>query len=57
MSSSFVNEMVCIYTSSVINHNVVLMNGCTIGALSFVINSVKENFTVFGNPARVLKEN
>lgn len=52
-----VKEMVCIYTSAVINHNVILMNGCTIGALSFVINTVKENFTVFGNPARVLKEN
>lgn len=52
-----VKEMVCIYTSAVINHKVILMNGCTIGALSFVINTVKEKFTVFGNPARVLKEN
>lgn len=47
-----VGKDVCIHTSSVINHDVSLGEGSTVGALSFVIRNVKPGQTVFGNPAK-----
>lgn len=43
---------VCVHTSSVINHNVRIGEGATVGALSFVIRNVKPGTTVQGNPAK-----
>ena len=45
-------DEVTVHTSSVINHRVVVEKGATVGASSFVIRRVKENSTVFGNPAK-----
>lgn len=50
-----IEEEVTIHTSAVINHNVIVGKGATVGALSFVIRKVKENTTVYGNPAITLK--
>lgn len=44
-----------IHTGAMINHNVEIGNGAHVGASTFVINSVPEGATVFGNPARRLK--
>ncbi|MCD4679982.1 MAG: sialic acid O-acetyltransferase, partial [Bacteroidales bacterium] len=46
---------VTIHTSSVINHNVKIGKGATVGALSFVIRNVKNMATVHGNPSVNLK--
>ena len=46
------DDDVCIHTSSVINHNVRIGEGATVGALSFVIRNVKPGTTVQGNPAK-----
>ncbi len=43
-----------IYTSSVLNHGVVVEDGAHVGACSFVIRRVKAGTTVMGNPARKL---
>ena len=43
-----------IYTSSVLNHGVVVEDGAHVGACSFVIRRVKVGTTVMGNPARKL---
>lgn len=43
-----------IYTSSVLNHGVVVEDGAHVGACSFVIRRVNEGTTVMGNPARKL---
>ena len=51
-----VEDEVCVHTSSVINHNVRLCKGSTVGALSFVIKNVKPGVTVFGSPAIRIKE-
>lgn len=50
-----VKDEVTIHTAAVLNHKVIVSNGATIGACSFVIRKVKENTTVFGIPARVLE--
>ena len=50
-----IGEGCMIHTGAMINHNVEIGNGAHVGACSFVINSVPENATVFGNPARRLK--
>lgn len=50
-------NMVVIHTAAVISHNVIVNNNAIIGACSFVINEVKERNSVFGVPARVLKDN
>jgi sugar O-acyltransferase (sialic acid O-acetyltransferase NeuD family) len=50
----FIKSSVKIHTSSVINHNVTIEDNACVGALSFVIRNVKENTTVFGNPAKIL---
>ena len=49
-----VKDGATIHTSSVINHNVVVGEGATVGALSFVIRKVKPYTTVWGNPAKLL---
>ena len=43
-----------IYTSSVLNHGVVVEDKAHVGACSFVIRRVKAGTTVMGNPARKL---
>lgn len=43
-----------IYTSSVLNHGVVVEDRAHVGACSFVIRRVKAGTTVMGNPARKL---
>ena len=43
-----------IYTSSVLNHGVVVEDGAHVGACSFVIRRVKAGTTVMGNPAKKL---
>lgn len=47
-------DEVTIHTSAIVNHNVVVEKGAHVGAGSFVIRKVKENTTVYGNPARKL---
>ena len=49
-----IKDSVTIHTSSVINHNVLIEKSATVGAMSFVIRNVRENSTVFGNPAKIL---
>lgn len=48
-------EEVTVHTAAVINHGVVVGKNAQVGALSFVIRNVKENTTVYGNPAIKLK--
>jgi sugar O-acyltransferase (sialic acid O-acetyltransferase NeuD family) len=50
-----IGEGCMIHTNAVLNHNVEVGDGAHVGACSFVINSVPEGATVFGNPARRLK--
>jgi len=45
-------EGVTVHTSSVINHKVVIERNASVGACSFVIRRVKENTSVYGNPAK-----
>ena len=47
-------DEVTIHTSAVISHKVVVGNGAVVGGTSFVIRKVRENTTVFGNPAKRL---
>lgn len=49
-----IEDEVSIYTSAVISHNVRVGTGAHVGALSFVIKSVKAGTTVMGNPAKRL---
>lgn len=49
-----VENEVDIYTSAVINHNVVIENNAHVGACSFVIRKVKAGTTVLGNPAKCI---
>ena len=48
-------DEVTINTSAVINQKVLVKKGACVGALSFVIRKVKENSTVYGNPATRLE--
>lgn len=50
-----IGNCVTIHTGAVINHKVKLYDNCTVAALSFVIRSVKQGTTVWGNPAKRLK--
>jgi len=50
-----IKDSVTVHTASVINHNVTIEKGASVGAMSFVIRNVKENTTVYGNPAVRLK--
>ena len=45
-------EEVTVHTSSVINHKVIVGRNANVGACSFVIRKVKENTSVYGNPAK-----
>ena len=47
-----VGDEVSIHTAAVLNHKVTVGNRSCVGANSFVIRSVKEGITVFGNPAK-----
>ena len=50
-----IQRQVTLHTAAIINHNVIVGMNSIIGAGSFVIRKVKENTTVFGNPAVRLK--
>lgn len=50
-----IEDEVTIHTSAVINQRVLVQKGAHVGAGSFVIRTVKENSTVYGNPAIRLK--
>jgi sugar O-acyltransferase (sialic acid O-acetyltransferase NeuD family) len=50
-----VENEVTIHTSAVINKRIRVKKRATVGALSFVVRNVKEQSTVYGNPAMVLK--
>jgi UDP-3-O-[3-hydroxymyristoyl] glucosamine N-acyltransferase len=47
-----VGEGATIHTGAVLNHKVKIGDSACVGANSFVIRSVKEGITVFGNPAK-----
>lgn len=49
-----VQDNVTLYPGSVICGDIILHNGCTVGANSFVNKDVAEGCTVAGNPAREL---
>ena len=49
-----IGSEVCVHTGAIINQKVTIEKGARVGALSFVIRDVKENTTVFGNPAKRL---
>ena len=53
VGGTIVGNEVDIYTSSVLNHGVVVEDGAHVGACSFVIRKVKAGTTVIGNPARI----
>lgn len=50
-----IEDEVNVHTSAVISHNVTLGAGAHVGALSFVIRSVKPGTTVMGNPAKKIE--
>ena len=52
---AILEEEVCLNTRATILPNVIVHKGATVGAASLVIKNVKENATVFGVPATVLK--
>lgn len=49
-----VGKNVTVHTASVLNHKVKVGDNAIIGAMSFVILKVRENTSVFGNPAKVI---
>lgn len=52
---AIIEDEVTIHTAAVINQQVIVGKGSCVGAGSFAIRRVKENSTVFGNPATILK--
>ncbi|HAF30210.1 MAG TPA: sialic acid O-acetyltransferase [Bacteroidales bacterium] len=50
-----IEDEVTIHTAAIINQKVLVKKGAHVGAGSFVIRKVKENSTVYGNPAIRLK--
>lgn len=50
-----VEDTATIHTGAVISHKVVVGEGSTVAATSFVIKKVKNNTTVWGNPAKLLQ--
>lgn len=52
VGGSKLEELVTVHTSTVINQNVVVEKGSTVGANSFVIRKVRANTSVFGSPAK-----
>lgn len=54
VGGTVVGNEVDIYTSSVLNHGVVVEDNAHVGACSFVIRRVKAGTTVMGNPAKRL---
>jgi sugar O-acyltransferase (sialic acid O-acetyltransferase NeuD family) len=55
VGGSVIMEEVTVHTSAIINKDIMVEKGAVVGAGSFVIRKVKENTTVFGNPAVRLK--
>lgn len=50
-----VGESCTIHSSAVINHKVKVQNNSTVAACSFVVRTVKEGTTVYGNPAKKIE--
>ena len=55
VGGAVIKDEVTIHTSAIINQNIVVERGAVVGAGSFVIRKVKEDTTVFGNPAIKMK--
>jgi sugar O-acyltransferase (sialic acid O-acetyltransferase NeuD family) len=51
-----VDSLTTVHTGAVLNHNVVVGEGATVAANSFVIKEVKPGTTVWGNPAKFLSK-
>lgn len=49
-----IDNQTMIHTGAVLNHNIRVEDRAKVGACSFVIRNVKEDTTVFGNPAKKL---
>jgi sugar O-acyltransferase (sialic acid O-acetyltransferase NeuD family) len=49
-----IENIATIHTGAVISHNVIVGEGATVAATSFVIKKVKPGTTVWGNPAKLL---
>lgn len=54
VGGTVIGNEIDIYTSSVLNHGVVVEDSAHVGACSFVIRRVKKGTTVMGNPAKKL---
>lgn len=54
VGGTIIGNEIDIYTSSVLNHGVVVEDNAHVGACSFVIRKVKAGTTVMGNPAKRL---
>ena len=55
VGGTVISKGATVHTGAVINHKVIVGENATVGALSFVIRSVKSGTTVCGNPARKLE--
>lgn len=51
-----IEDTATIHTTAVVSHKVVVGEGAIVAACSFVIKKVKPNTTVYGNPAKLLKD-
>lgn len=51
-----VEDTATIHTTAVVSHKVIVGEGATVAACSFVIKKVKPYTTVYGNPAKLLKD-
>lgn len=54
VGGTVLKDMSTIHTGAVISHNVVVGEGATVAATSFVIRKVKPETTVWGSPAKLL---
>lgn len=52
---SKVGKNVTLHSNSIVNQKIVIEDGATVAALSFVIRNVKAGTTVIGNPAKLLE--
>lgn len=51
----FINEMVTVNAGAIIHPSIVIGSHSVVGAGAVVLRNVKDNVTVFGNPAKILK--
>jgi sugar O-acyltransferase (sialic acid O-acetyltransferase NeuD family) len=50
-----IKDEVIVYTSAILNHDVIVEEKAKVAAGSFVIRKVKNGVTVFGSPAKILR--